>query len=286
MIDCVRAWAMALYVGASALAGGFAHAQGTAPFNAATYNLRLNTEADGPDRWALRKDAVRALIRYHEFDLFGTQEGLADQIDDLAEMQEFDHAGVGRDDGRHAGEHSAIFFRRARFELLGHGDFWLSQTPDRPSIGWDGRCCRRLASWVRLRERESGREFVVFSAHFDHEGVVARRESARLILRQAEAIAGPLPVICLGDLNSTPASDAARTLAARLRDARESSLAPPYGPVGTFNGFRLDAPLADRIDYIFVSEHFEILKYAALTDSLGARFPSDHLPVVARLRLR
>lgn len=286
MIDCVRAWAMALYVGASALAGGFAHAQGTAPFNAATYNLRLNTEADGPDRWALRKDAVRALIRYHEFDLFGTQEGLADQIDDLAEMQEFDHAGVGRDDGRHAGEHSAIFFRRARFELLGHGDFWLSQTPDRPSIGWDGRCCRRLASWVRLRERESGREFVVFSAHFDHEGVVARRESARLILRQAEAIAGPLPVICLGDLNSTPESDAARTLAARLRDARESSLAPPYGPVGTFNGFRLDAPLADRIDYIFVSEHFEILKYAALTDSLGARFPSDHLPVVARLRLR
>lgn len=286
MIDCVRAWAMALYVGASALAGGFAHAQGTAPFNAATYNLRLNTEADGPDRWALRKDAVRALIRYHEFDLFGTQEGLADQIDDLAEMQEFDHAGVGRDDGRHAGEHSAIFFRRARFELLGHGDFWLSQTPDRPSIGWDGRCCRRLASWVRLRERESGREFVVFSAHFDHEGVVARRESARLILRQAEAIAGPLPVICLGDLNSTPESDAARTLAARLRDARESSLAPPYGPVGTFNGFRLDAPLADRIDYIFVSEHFEVLKYAALTDSLGARFPSDHLPVVARLRLR
>lgn len=286
MIDCVRAWAMALYVGASALAGGFAHAQGTAPFNAATYNLRLNTEADGPDRWALRKDAVRALIRYHEFDLFGTQEGLADQIDDLAEMQEFDHAGVGRDDGRHAGEHSAIFFRRARFELLGHGDFWLSQTPDRPSIGWDGRCCRRLASWVRLRERESGREFVVFSAHFDHEGVVARRESARLILRQAEAIAGPLPVICLGDLNSTPESDAARTLAARLRDARESSLAPPYGPVGTFNGFRLDAPLADRIDYIFVREHFEVLKYAALTDSLGARFPSDHLPVVARLRLR
>ena len=277
---------MALYVGASALACGFAHAQGTAPFNAATYNLRLNTEADGPDRWALRKDAVRALIRYHEFDLFGTQEGLADQIDDLAEMQEFDHAGVGRDDGRHAGEHSAIFFRRARFELLGHGDFWLSQTPDRPSIGWDGRCCRRLASWVRLRERESGREFVVFSAHFDHEGVVARRESARLILRQAEAIAGPLPVICLGDLNSTPESDAARTLAARLRDARESSLAPPYGPVGTFNGFRLDAPLADRIDYIFVREHFEVLKYAALTDSLGARFPSDHLPVVARLRLR
>ena len=137
-----------------------------------------------------------------------------------------------------------------------------------------------------MRERESGRGFVVFSAHCDNEGEVARRESARLILRQAEAIAGPLPVICLGDLNSTPESDAARTLAARLRDARESSLAPPYGPVGTFNGFRLDAPLADRIDYIFVREHFEVLKYAALTDSLGARFPSDHLPVVARLRLR
>lgn len=279
-----RAGLLALALGLAAMGSPLAAAP--APFNVATYNLRLDTEDDGVNQWPHRKDAVRALVRYHGFDLFGTQEGLPNQIDDLAEMAEFDHVGVGRDDGRREGEHSAIFFRRARFQLLAHGDFWLSETPERPSVGWDGRCCNRLASWAKLRDRRTGRAFAVFNAHFDHEGVVARRESARLILRKAHEIAGPLPFICLGDFNSTPESDAARVLAAELRDARAIVTSAPYGPVGTFNGFRIDAPLTDRIDYIFVGPRFEVQTYAALTDSFQGRFPSDHLPVVARIALR
>ena len=274
---------------ASSMALGQAGAMASAPagsFEVATYNLRLDTEADGPDQWRQRKGAVQALVRYHGFDLFGTQEGLPNQIADLAEMAEYGHVGVGRDDGRDAGEHSSIFFRQARFELLAHGDFWLSETPDRPSVGWDGRCCKRLTTWARLRDRQTGKRFIVFSAHFDHEGVVARRESARLILRQAHALAKGWPVICLGDFNSTPDSDAARTLAGQWRDARLASRTPPYGPEGSFNGFKLDAALTERIDYIFVSDRFEVHRYATLTDSFGARFPSDHLPVVARLSLR
>jgi endonuclease/exonuclease/phosphatase family metal-dependent hydrolase len=253
--------------------------------NAATYNLRYDTPQDGINAWPHRREAVKALIRYHELDVFGTQEGLADQIADLAEMNEYAHVGVGRDDGKHAGEHSAIFYLKSRFSALQHGDFWLSQTPDRPSMGWDAKCCKRLVSWVQLRDRPSGKTFFMFSAHFDHEGIVARRESAKLLVRKIADLAADDPVICVGDFNATPQAEPIATMRTALRDAYEISIAPPYGPVGTFHGFRPDSPLTDRIDYIFVSPNVKVLRYAALTDSIDRRYPSDHFPVVARLSL-
>ena len=256
------------------------------PFNVATYNLRYNNPGDGPNAWPARKDAVKALIRYHEFDVFGTQEGLAGQIADLAQMEEFDHVGVGRDDGRQAGEHSAIFFRKSRFALLGKGDFWLSETPDRPSFGWDATCCHRLASWAHLRDRTSNRVFYVFSVHFDHEGQQARRASADLVLRKIAEIARGEPAICVGDFNSTPETPQIQAMSKAMRDAYRVSKAPAYGPVGTFNAFRLDAAMQDRIDYIFVDRHAEVLKYAVLSDSFERRYPSDHHPVVARVVLK
>jgi endonuclease/exonuclease/phosphatase family metal-dependent hydrolase len=256
------------------------------PMNVATYNLRYNNAADGPNAWPARKEMVKALIRYHEFDILGTQEGLADQVADLAQMEEFDHAGVGRDDGKSAGEHSAIFFRKSRFALLSKGDFWLSETPDRPSFGWDARCCHRLVSWVRLRERTSARVLFVFSVHFDHEGEFARRASADLVLRKIAEITHGEPAICVGDFNSTPETKQIQTMAKAMRDAFRVSMAPPYGPQGTFNGFHLDAAMTERIDYIFVDKHFDVLKYAVLSDSLDRRYPSDHHPVVARIILK
>jgi endonuclease/exonuclease/phosphatase family metal-dependent hydrolase len=255
------------------------------PFNAATYNLRLNLASDGPNAWPHRREAVRALIRHHEIDLLGTQEGLIDQIEDLAAMPGLARVGVGRDDGKRGGEHAAIFFRTERFALLATGDFWLSPTPEVPGKGWDARCCNRLASWARLRDLANGRVFFAFSVHFDHEGVVARRESARLMLRKMREIAGEAPALLLGDLNATPDSEPVQILLTGLRDARTLSQTPPYGPVGTFNGFKLDAPLLERIDYVLLSSQWRVLRYAALTDSADARFPSDHLPVVTRLSL-
>jgi endonuclease/exonuclease/phosphatase family metal-dependent hydrolase len=254
-----------------------------APINVATYNLRNSGADDGPNAWPARKDMVKALIRYHEFDILGTQEGLPDQIADLAHMEEFDHVGVGRDDGKSAGEHSAIFFRKSRFSLLGKGDFWLSETPDRPSFGWDARCCHRLVSWARLRDRSSSRVLFVFSLHFDHEGELARRASADLVLRKIAEIARGEPAICVGDFNSTPETVQMQTMAKAMRDAFRVSKAPPYGPGGTFNGFHRDAAPTERIDYIFVDRYFDVLKYAALSDSLDQRYPSDHFPVVARV---
>lgn len=260
-------------------------AQPVATLNLATWNVRLNTAQDGANAWPLRKELVKELIRYHEFDVFGTQEALPDQIDDLAAMQEFAHVGVGRDDGKRAGEHSAIFYRRARFDLLRSGDFWLSQTPDRPSLGWDATCCKRLASWAELRDRKSGVRFFFFSVHFDHEGVVARRESAKLMVAKMREIAGDAPVVCAGDFNSTPDTEQMLTMRSALGDAYLVSETPPYGPVGTWNAFRIDSALDQRIDYIYVSPQVKVLKYAALSDSRNGRFPSDHLPVVVRAQV-
>lgn len=266
-----------------------AHAQdesGKDPaINIASYNLRLNTAHDGQNAWPHRKEAVQSLIRYHEFDIFGTQEGLQDQIAYLALMKEYEHVGVGRDDGKLGGEFATIFFRRDRFALEDHGDFWLSQTPDKPSMGWDAICCKRIASWAKLRDLKSAKSFFVFSVHFDHEGVVARRESAKLMLRKITEIAGSYPVICVGDFNSTPETEQIATMLSVLRDAYHVTSTPPYGPVGTFNGFKLDAPMQERIDYIFVNSQIEVLKYGTLSDSFNQNYPSDHHPVVAKIRM-
>jgi endonuclease/exonuclease/phosphatase family metal-dependent hydrolase len=253
--------------------------------NVATYNLRYDNPGDGANAWPNRREAVKALIRYHEFDLFGTQELLAHQIADLESLGEYAHVGAGRDDGKSAGEHSAIFFRKGRFTVQRHGDFWLSETPDRPSLGWDAKCCNRIASWAQFRDERTGKSFFMFSIHFDHEGVVARRESAKLLLKKIEEIAGDHPVICVGDFNATPDSEPIATMQRALRDARSISAAPPYGPLETFNAFRVDTPAAQRLDYIFVSSGVKVLRYAVLTDSIDARFPSDHFPVLARISL-
>ncbi|HJV61867.1 MAG TPA: endonuclease/exonuclease/phosphatase family protein [Albitalea sp.] len=295
-------WAIALRARSVAAAVGAALvlaacAQGGAPardgsasaaatsIEVATYNLRLNLAQDGPNAWPHRRDAVKALIRYHGWDLFGTQEGLIDQIRDLESMSEYARVGVGRDDGAERGEHSAIFFRRDRFELLGHGDFWLSPTPEVPSLGWDATCCKRLATWARLRERRSGKHLLVLSAHFDHEGRTAQLESARLVLRKLKELSRGELVICLGDFNSTPETPQMRAMSAELRDARLASESAPYGPQGTFNDFVFDAPMDRRIDYVFVGPGIRVLRYAVLTDSVRGRYPSDHHPVLTRLAL-
>ncbi len=254
-----------------------------ATINVATYNLRYDNPGDGDNGWRLRKEAVKALIRFHEFDVFGTQEGLDNQIQDLAEMAEYDHLGVGRDDGRRAGEHSTIFYRKSRFTPLRQGDFWLSETPQQPSLGWDAECCKRIVSWVQLRDRQSGKAFYVFSVHFDHQGIVARRESAKLVLRKIREIAADQPVICLGDFNSTPDTEQIGTMRSELRDARDLAGSLAYGPEATFNGFRWDAVPKERIDYIFVSPQMRVSRYGTLSDSSGLRYPSDHFPVVVRL---
>ncbi|MCU0341115.1 MAG: endonuclease/exonuclease/phosphatase family protein [Spirosomaceae bacterium] len=265
------------------LSSSLIFAQKQRSFNVATYNLRYNTPNDSLNAWPYRRDNVKALIRYHEFDIFGTQEGLRGQLDDLAQMSEYAFFGAGRDDGQQAGEHSAVFYRKDRFKVLQAGDFWLSETPDRPSKGWDAKCCNRICSWGKMKDLRTKKTFYFFSVHFDHQGVEARRQSGRLMLQKMQEIAQGMPIVCVGDFNSTPDTEQIRTLQTLLNDAHEVTQMPPYGPEGTFNAFRWNAPMKERIDYIFVDKRATVLKYAVLTDAKNQRFPSDHQPVVTKI---
>jgi endonuclease/exonuclease/phosphatase family metal-dependent hydrolase len=277
---------VALFVLGSTLLLQSAVAQKTTPIQIASYNLRFNNPSDGPNAWPNRKEMVKKLIQYHGFDIFGTQEALRGQLNDIAELNEFAFLGKGRDDGKEAGEHSAIFYKKDRFDVLKSGDFWLSETPDKPGKGWDATCCNRICSWAKFRDKLTKKEFFFFSAHFDHQGVVARRESGKLMTQKIKEIAKNEPVIFVGDLNSTPDTEQVKTIQTLLSDSFQATAMAPYGPVGTFTGFKLDAPMKDRIDYIFVSKQFKVNKYGALTDQEDHRFPSDHFPVTVEAVLQ
>jgi len=259
------------------------HAQPSKAINVATYNLRYDTPNDGPNAWPNRKENVKALIRFHEWDIFGTQEALRHQLNGVAELTEFAFIGKGRDDGKEAGEHSAIFYKKDRFKLLQSGDFWLRETPETPGKGWDATCCNRICSWAKFKDLNTKKEFYFFNVHFDHQGVEARRQSGHLMVKKMKEIAGNALVICTGDFNSTPDTEQIKLLKGALNDTHDVSALPAYGPEGTFNAFKFDAPMKQRIDYIFVSSPIKVLKYGVLTDANEQRYPSDHQPVVAKI---
>jgi len=249
--------------------------------NIATFNIRYDNPADGVNAWSNRREWVRDLIDYHEFDVVGVQEALAHQVEFLAQGR-LVSVGVGRDDGKKAGEFSAVLFDKNRFERRGDGTFWLSEKPEEPGMGWDA-ACPRVCTWVRLRDKRSGGcEFVVLNTHFDHVGAVAREKSADLILSRISKIAGSAPFFLTGDFNLRPDTGPIRKIAAVLRDSKQATERSPYGPAGTFSGFDVQRPLDAPIDYIFVGPKVRVLRYAVLPDNWGKRYPSDHLPVVIR----
>lgn len=257
-------------------------AQKNQPINIITYNIRLNVASDGINAWPNRKDNVKALVRFYDADILCVQEALPEQFDDLLANSNFDVVGVGRDDGKRKGEFSAVYFNKDRFVKKDGGTFWLSTTPDVPSKGWDA-ALNRICSWVKLYDKSNKREFLVFNTHYDHVGVQARIESAKLIKKKIQEIAPTLPVVFTGDLNVTPETEAIATIKSFLIDTKDISIEPPYGPTGTFNAFKWDSPLKDKIDYVFVNKAFKVQKFAVLSDSKDQRYYSDHLPIFVRL---
>ena len=252
----------------------------------ASFNIRYDNEGDGQNSWRYRKDYVNSLIRFYEFDIFGIQEGLINQVRDIERLEEYGRIGVGRDDGAESGEHAAVFYKKERFEMMDSGNFWLSETPEKPSFGWDAQC-RRICSWGKFREKNSGEIFFFFSVHFDHIGKKARVESSKLLMSRIKQIAGDMPVVCVGDFNGTPDSEHIKMLkdGGVLLDSREKSLTPPYGTEGTTSRFDVNDPQESRIDYIFVTPNVSVLKYGTLNEAQHRRYPSDHFPIMAKLNL-
>jgi endonuclease/exonuclease/phosphatase family metal-dependent hydrolase len=256
------------------------------PFNVITYNIRMNTPDDGVNAWPLRKDKVASVLKFHMADIFNVQEALPEQMDDLIKLfPDFDHVGVGRDDGIKMGEHMAIFFRKVRFEKVNDGMFWLSQTPDKPGLGWDA-VCNRTVTWIKLKDKITKKSLYVFDTHFDHRGNVAREESAKLILKSIKEINKEnLPLILTGDLNLTKNTVPVQSILKELNDAQDKSLNPSYGPAGTSGGFEVKV-MPNKIDYIFINDKITVLRHGVLSDSFGLFYPSDHLPVLAEIKIK
>jgi endonuclease/exonuclease/phosphatase family metal-dependent hydrolase len=253
------------------------------PITVMSYNIRYDTASDGVNQWSNRKDRVAALIRRNRPDLVGLQEALRTQLGDLvARLPDYEVYGVGRDDGETKGEYSAILVRRTRFEVRASDTFWLSDTPAvAGSKGWDA-LLPRIATWARLHDRTTGREFVFLNTHFDHRGVQARIQSAAAIKAYLTGVhaATPLPILVTGDLNVEPTSEAfaALTEGGFLRDAR-----PADYPQPTSLGFEANSARVSIIDYILHGAGFTADAFEVITDHDGRYFPSDHLPVVARM---
>ena len=252
---------------------------------AMSYNIRYDNPGDGRDSWDQRKDFLIGQIAYHAPDVVGTQEGLLHQLQDMeGGLDGYAFFGRGRDPGDDQGEHTAVFYNTRQLELLEEQTFWLSETPEVPSKGWDA-ALNRVCTYGKFRHRPSGREFYLFNTHFDHVGEAARKESVGVILRQmARVNTAGLPVVLMGDLNLEPDSAPIRQLAASMDDAHALAGQAAYGPPGTFNGFDCTQPVTRRIDYIFIGPgSFTVRSHAILSEFTGSGFPSDHFPVMARL---
>ncbi len=262
-------------------------ARGQSALRVMSYNIRLDVESDGENRWDLRKEKVAALMAYYEPDFIGTQEVQHHQLQYLlSALPAYRSIGVGRDDGKTGGEYSCIFYNHQRVEPLRQSTFWLSETPDSVSRGWDA-ACHRVCTYGLFRIRATGQLIWVFNTHLDHLGTVARASSARLISEKIRQLnTRGYPVVLTGDFNARPEEEPVQLISKTLRNSRPRSVMPAYGPADTWNAFRFDARPEGCIDYIFISPgQWKVLKFATLTDSYAQKYPSDHFPVMATLQL-
>ena len=271
-----------IFVSLLFLAMAYGKAEDKEVLKIATFNLRMDTPSDGENAWFHRKDMVNDLIRFYGFDLFGTQEGFTHQLNDILRLSDYRFIGVGRDDGKDAGEHCAIFYRSDRFKVLDQGDFWLSEHPEKPGRGWDGTCCNRICTWGKFEDLKNHKQFYFFNVHYEYEGDVARRESSNLMISRIKSIAGNQPVFLTGDFNAFPAEEPIRILndSGFLNDSYKITKEAPFGPVCTYHGYDSTIKTEERLDYIWVTDSIQIDKYGVLTNTLYGHTPSDHFPVM------
>ncbi len=251
-----------------------------------TFNVRYDNPADSMNNWQYRKDRVADFVKSQNLDVVGMQEVLHNQLEDLkARLPEYTEVGVGRDDGKTQGEYSPLFFKKDRFDLLDSNTFWLSQYPDSVGfIGWDG-ACTRIATWAKLKDKNSGRIIMAVNTHFDHVGTEARTKSALLIIDKIKEIVGEQPAVLTGDFNVSDKWDAYQTITTNefvMKDAFKIA-EKKEGVDYTFHDFgRIPADSCEKIDYIFVTPQIKVVDELIPAETPG-QFLSDHNPHVATL---
>lgn len=275
-----------------------------------SFNIRYDNEGDqkAGNAWEDRLPVITSILRWEDVDVFGAQEVLKHQLEDMKkELPAYAGYGVGRGDGKDEGEFEPIFYKKDKFDLLASGSFWLSETPDKPSIGWDARL-PRVASWVKLKEKTSGKEFWFFNLHMDHIGIKAREESSHLVLKKMKEIAGNGTAFLTGDFNVDQNNKIYDILqkSGYIVDSYEEA-EDRMDFIGTFNAFNDQLWTESRIDHIFTTLDVSVSQYAVRTDTYRskvkkaenvkegdfpkelsfkgyrARLPSDHFPIFSKV---
>lgn len=258
-------------------------------FTIMSYNIRLGSVDDGENHWDLRKQHLVDLIQYYEPDFLGTQEGQSPQLKFIqANLKGYEFIGKPRTLDEN-GEFTAIFYKKDQFEILEQNTFWLSETPDQISKGWDADY-ERIATYVLFKDKKSKKQIWVLNTHFDHIGKEARRNSALMILEKVKELKSKkdVPVFVMGDFNAVSTDEPIQILTKELKDSREISTSKPYGPENTFTGFQfLAAEEKQILDYVFLNHHskIEIMKHRIIDDFYGkGNYPSDHFPVFVHFK--
>lgn len=255
-----------------------------------TYNIRYKNKDDSikGNVWTKRCQVMCDQINFESPDVLGMQEVLVGQLHDFQRLLDnYSSIGVGRDDGKEAGEYAAIFYKNDRVKLLDSGNFWLNETPDVPKLGWDAACIR-ICTWGKFKDLRTKKKFYFFNLHMDHVGVVARREAAKLVVSRIKEMAQDAPVMLTGDFNVDQTDEiyGIFTHSGILKDSYENARIR-FAENGTFNSFKVETKTDSRIDHVFVSPSFKVEAYGLRTDSYwakGRRNLSDHYPVFVKLR--
>ena len=244
-----------------------------------SYNIRLGSANDGTNSWAMRYAATGEMLEDQKPDVFGVQEALDYQVRYIEEMCGYEYVGVGRENGKSEGEHMAIFWNKKTVSMLKWGTFWLSETPEKPSMGWDA-ACRRTATWALMKDKKTGKKFYFINTHLDHKGAEAQKNGLKLIVdRLSEINPDGYPMVITGDFNITPDNKALTELDAKMQSARK--IAEKTDSLDTYNGWGRGSGV---IDYIYVSGFSSCPEFQTVVKRYNDRkFVSDHYPVVARL---
>ena len=253
--------------------------QAKEPIKVISYNIRcgVNPGQDGENNWEYRKQASINMINDEKPTIFGLQEALPPHLEYLKEqLPQYASYGIARDDGKTEGEYMTIYYLKDEVELLDCGTFWLSETPETPSMGWDA-ACKRTCTWAKMRMKRSGKEFAYLNTHLDHVGKVAQREGLALMMKRAsEIVPDGMPVFVTADFNCVTSDPIFEPIKAVMKDARET--APQTDRRATFNGWKPNATAV--IDHIFY-RGAEPKSFRVLCEkNYGAPYISDHYPVV------
>jgi endonuclease/exonuclease/phosphatase family metal-dependent hydrolase len=274
--------------------------QDALPLRVMSFNIRYGTANDGENRWEKRRELVFDLLRHQQSDVVGLQEALRFQIDEIREaLPQYNELGVAREDGRTKGEYCAILYHQGRFSVDESATFWFSETPEVPGSSHWGNACVRICTWARFIDKKSGRAFYFFNLHLDHVSQPSREKSAALLAKRIRDRKHPDPFVVTGDFNVGENNLVIRYLKAKAslgaEDEKESAnpvpmvdtfrvLHPDAVEVGTFNGFQGKGD-GEKIDYIFTQPGARVLDAQILRSAVDGRYPSDHFPVAAMLRL-